>query len=145
MLDLASLITHIQTGTGYVTEYAGAQAPSLANRGAAPEIFVMYHSLHPAPGGILGEGESPDPYMYFAEDLSQKFLTQLVCQVESFGSTTGAWWTLAQSIIGWIPYPAEKDFTGIYHCEGGAMGLENGRIWWQDIWRIDFPRASLLS
>lgn len=144
MLDLLDLKVRIESVTGYITEWAKAKEPSLTDREAEPRVFVMYFGLQPVPEGILGDGDSPDPYNYFAEDLSQKFITQLVCDIESFGGTQGVWMNYSKAVLGWIPYPEEKEFTGIYHCEGGTMGLDNGRIWWQDTWRIDFPRASLL-
>jgi hypothetical protein len=37
---------------------------------------------------------------------------------------------------------AEKDISGFMYSGGGAMGLKDGRIWWMDRWRIDFPRVS---
>lgn len=139
MFNLQLLIDKIAATTNYKTGWARAQEPSLDDKTAAPRVFVGYMAVKAQPGGVLGEGETPDPYMYFAEDLSQEFVTQLICSVEEFHS---AWRILYLSVSGWIPLEPEKEFTGIYHNSGGIMGLDNGRMVWQDSWRIDFPRAN---
>jgi len=137
MFDLTPAIAKLLVDTGYDTDWAKAKEPSLANDIDPPRLFVGYHSITAL--GHLGEGHAPDKYMEFAEDLSQMFTTQFTCAV---GSVPTVWHAVRNSIAGWAPLPAEKEYTGIYHSGGGVMGLDNGRIWWLDNWRIDFPRAN---
>lgn len=139
MYDLAGLITHLATDTGYSVDWSKMKEPSLANAGDAPTIGVGYHSVTPLGG--LGEGDSPDPYEAFAEDLGQGIQLQIICKVEDFHIV---WKAVYASMRGWIPLPAEQNYTGMFHSGGGNAGISNGRIFWIENWRIDFPRANPL-
>jgi hypothetical protein len=139
MYDITTALVKLRTDTGYDCDWAKAKEPSLLNDIDPPRVFIGYHSITAL--GHLGQGEAPDPYMYFAEDLSQMFTTQITCAISLLPT---AWHKVHNSLSGWIALPAEKEFTGIYHSDGGVMGLDNGRIWWLDNWRLDFPRASRL-
>jgi len=137
MFDLTALITKLQTDTTYACSWAKAKEPSLLNDTDPPRIFVGYHSINAL--GHLGEGHTPDYYEAFSEDLSQGFQTQFTCAVNLVPTV---WHAVYNSCSGWVPLEPEKEYTGIYHSGGGVMGLDNGRIWWLDNWRMDFPRAN---
>lgn len=137
MFNLTPVIEKLITDTGYDVSFARAKEPSFANENDPPRLFVGYHAILSL--GHLGEGESPDPYMAFAEDLSQSFQTQILCSVADLPVT---WHNVYNSLHGWMPLTVEKEYSGIFYSNGGVMGLNNGRIWWLDNWRMDFPRAN---
>ena len=137
MYNLQSLIDHLVSDTGYDTAFARAKEMNLEGLDQIIKVKVGYHSVDS--DGVLGDGETPDPYQYFAEDLSFSCIVQFTCGVAEFHTV---WQSIYDSCSGWIPLDAEKDISGFMYSGGGAMGLKDGRIWWMDRWRIDFPRVS---
>lgn len=135
MYNLQGLITRVGTVTGYATDWAKSKEMDLSNSLAPPEIKIGYRSVEST--GTLGDGETPDPYQYFEEDLTQGFIVMFSCRVVELHII---WRNLYNCISGWIPPDLEADHSGIFYSGGGASGLQNGRIWWTDHWRMDFPR-----
>ena len=134
MFDLALLVTHLETNTGYVTTFDKGQEPTSRNLTDPPTIMVGNHSVEV--GETIGENDSVLPYVVYAEHLTQVFYTQFSCNATD---THIVWRKIHNSVAGWTPLDIEKDFSGVVPVKGLQKGITNGRIWWIDYWRIEFP------
>lgn len=138
MYDLSLLITHLQQDArlvGIEIGWAKDKEPSfVSNRNS--RILIGYHSVGQL--GHLGEGQAPEAFVSFTEDMSQTFQTQIICPTTTFAAT---WNLLATVIVGWVPYIPNRDFTSVMHSGGGVMGGDQGQLWWADNWRIDFSKG----
>ena len=139
MYNLQSLIDHIASETGYSVNWLKESEQNLPNTTDEITVYIGYHSLEA--DGILGDGSTPDPYVQFSEDLIQFCLVQFNCKVSDLHSV---WRNIYNACAKWIPLPAEADYTAFTHSGGGVKGIQAGRIWWVDRWRISFPRANPL-
>lgn len=81
-----------------------------------------------------------DLFNQHGEDLVQTFEIQIYCLEEQFEAI---WKDIYKSIIGWHPDIQEFQHTGFTYAQGGVMGLENGRLFWLDRWRVGFPTVNV--
>lgn len=139
MYNLQGLIDHIKTETTYSVNWIRESEQNLPNISDDVSILVGYHSLEA--DGVLGDGSTPDPYVQFSEDLIQFVIVQINCKVSDLHSV---WLEVYNACAKWTPLTAEKDYTAFTHSGGGVKGIQSGRIWWVDRWRISFPRANPL-
>ena len=134
MYDIASIITHLQNNTNYTINQAKTKEPVLSSIESLPIIYVGYGSLDsrnpttPVRSDIIAE---------HGEDLTQSFELQINCMVEDLHTVHSV---VFRQLIG-------KNFSSEYadqqsgfaYKQGGVIGLENGRIWWLDIWHLAYP------
>jgi hypothetical protein len=139
MYDIAGLITHIQSETGYSTDWAKEKELDLGLFSDPVFVKVGYHSLEA--NGVLDDGSAPDPYVQFSEDLTQHIIVQFICKQSDLPTV---WKAVYDACAKWLPLPVEENYTALTHSGGGTIGIKGGRIWWLDRWRIDFPRANEL-
>lgn len=138
MYNLQALITHIAAAQPtYTVGWARAKEMDLGLITDPVKVVVGYHSVDAL--GELGDGDTPDPYQSYAEDLVQFAAIQFACPVADFHLV---WKNIYIACATWSPIPAEANFSNFMHSGGGAMGLKDGRIWWFDRWRLSFPRVS---
>jgi hypothetical protein len=138
MYDLSELITHVAAKQPtYQVGWAKAKEMDLGSISDPVKVSVGYHSVDAL--GELGDGDTPDPYQSYSQDLVQFAVVQFTCTVTELPTV---WRNIYSACATWTPIPSEADFSNFMHSGGGAMGIKDGRIWWLDKWRLSFPRVS---
>lgn len=137
MFDLTDIITRLQTETLYTIERAKVKEPSLVATNILPIVYVGFQSLDSENPSLA---ISTDLYDEHGIDLVQTFSIQINC-LETNLSTIHR--IIYKALIGWNPRPLEEQFSGFSYKQGGVIGLDNGRMWWIDLYTIGFPSLNV--
>lgn len=134
MYDIADIISQLQTATTYTIKRAKSKEPITFTEGDLPIIYVGFRSL---------DSESPttpisqDLYDEHGTDLVQTFDIHINCMEENLPTIHRA---LYAALVGKNFGPSGSDQqSGFAYKQGGVIGLENGTIWWIDVWHIGYP------
>ena len=136
MLNLSWVIEELTTAniTAVLSKY---REPVLMEIKTLPTVFVGYVGFKPENEAI----DTPDIYPQHTQDFIQFFETQLICDMSSFIDN----WTLVKdTLLGKNPSLTEQNFSSINYVEGGVMGLDSGKLWWTDRWKLSTP-ISIIS
>jgi hypothetical protein len=139
MIDIQQVIDHIlasPTTATYTVQHVRIKEPILADLtdlAASPKIYVGYYAVDAKNPTVPIEH---DLFNQHGEDLVQTIEVQIVCEEINFSTI---WRNVYKSLIGWHPNVLEQQHTGLTYAQGGTMGIENGRMWWLDRWKVGFP------
>lgn len=136
MIDIALVITRIQSITGYPTEAARFREPVLVE-GISTRIYVGYGTLK---SEIAGSDLDYNAFNLHGEGMMQTIDVQITCPVGQFYTVFKK---VYKALNGWNPIESELIRTALAYEQGGVMGLDNGNIWHLDRYRIGFSTISL--
>ena len=136
MYPLNEIKTLIET-TGYSVILAKPHEPLLNTLMELPKIYIGYRSIDSR------DPNKPEAFSNFedaAENLTQLFEVQICCEVIDLHTI---WRRVYFSLHGKNTQPLESEFSGITYQNGGLMGQENNRMWWVDLWGVQFPSSNI--
>lgn len=138
MYNLQELIDHLAAELPtYKVDWARAKEMDLGTALDPVMVKVGYHSVEG--DGNMDEVDAPDFIQTYSQDLQQFIIVQFTCSVAEFHNI---WQIIYAACASWDPIPAEGDYSNLMHSGGGAMGLKDGKIWWLDKWRLNFPKVT---
>jgi hypothetical protein len=132
MFDLQWVIDTVGADPVFEVDWAKVKEPLVQDIKHFPFVFVK-------PIGVQNDREMFDtPDIYPQRDLSLIFTfeTQLIVPLPDL---TLRWKHLRSLLLGKNPVSADQNYSSINYHEGGAMGLDSGKILWADRWRISTP------
>jgi hypothetical protein len=140
MIDIQQVIDRIKTqpsSSSYTVEHVRVKEPILTDLTSLPIIYVGYFAVDAKNPTVPIEH---DLFNQHGEDLVQTVEVQIVCEEINFSTV---WKNIYKSLIGWHPNILELTHTGLTYSQGGVMGIENGRLWWLDRWKVGFPTVNV--
>lgn len=137
MYDLAGLVTHISTTTGYTVKLVDGKEPTGLNLSDTPLITVGYHSV--GVSDLLGSGDYIAPMIAYAENMFLTFFVQINCSVVSFPDV---WRVIQDSVSGWTPLPKEANYSGILPMGQISKNVVDGRQLWMSYFKIEMPSVT---
>ena len=131
MLDISWVINEL-TSANINALRSKYREPTLTSMTNLPVVFVGYVGFQNETNTI----DTPDIYPQHVQDFIQVFETQIVCAEEDF---VDFWLSVKDALLGKNPSQLEQNFSSINYVEGGVMGLDSGKLWWTDRWKISTP------
>lgn len=131
MLDIQWIIDEL-VDASINAQRSKYREPNLITAKSLPVVFVGYVGFQAETDLI----DTPDIYPQHTNDYIQTFETQILCAEEEF---LDFWTSIKDTLLGKNPSVGEQNFSSINYIEGGVMGLDSGKLWWTDRWKISTP------
>ena len=136
MINIADIISRLQTTTSFNVDYARAKEPSLQDV-TIPLIYVGYGSIRTE---LADKVMDFNEFNFAGEGMLQVIEIQIVCSITSFYDTFR---TVYKALNGFNPVGGgEEQRTALSYEQGGVMGIDNGNLWHLDRYRIGFSTQS---